>query len=298
MKKVIDFLKSKNIKYLSDEPMKLHTTFRIGGNAPLFVMPQTIEELALLVRFLTENDVEFVTVGNGSNLLISDSGLDCVVVHLGDGFDSVKMVDETTIEAGAGASLASVCKMALANGLTGLEFAYGIPGSVGGAAFMNAGAYGGEMKNVTEKCAHVDLTGNIGSYSADELAFGYRTSVYGNGKHIITSVTFKLEKGNEADIRAKMNELMQRRKDKQPLEYPSAGSIFKRPEGYFAGALIEQSGLKGKQIGGAQVSEKHAGFIVNVGAATCNDVKSLIEYCQAEVKNKFGVSLETEVKML
>ncbi|MCM1363479.1 MAG: UDP-N-acetylmuramate dehydrogenase [Faecalibacterium sp.] len=298
MKTVTDFLESKNISYLADELMKYHTTFRIGGNAKLFVMPKNVDELIALVNLCKSENVRFFIVGNGSNLLINDSGIDAVVIHLSDGFDFIRMVDETTIEAGAGVSLAAVCKFALSNGLSGLEFAYGIPGSVGGAAFMNAGAYGGEMKTVVESCSHVSMDGEIGCFDSSALDFGYRKSVYGNGEYIITSVVFKLAKGSTDDIRAKMNELMQRRKDKQPLEYPSAGSIFKRPEGYFAGALIEQSGLKGKKIGGAQVSEKHAGFIVNVGGATCKDVKDLIEFCQETVADKFGVRLETEVKMI
>lgn len=298
MKKVIDFLESKNINYISDEPMKLHTTFRIGGNAKIFVLPNSIEKLCDLVAFCGKNHVSFFLVGNGSNLLVDDSGIDCVVIHLSDGFDHVRQLDETTIEAGAGASLACVCKFALEKNLTGLEFAYGIPGTVGGAAFMNAGAYGGEMKAVVESCKHIDLNGQIGEYDSSKLDFGYRKSIYNDGQRIITSVIFKLEKGDHDEIQSKMNELMQRRKDKQPLEYPSAGSIFKRPEGYFAGALIEQSGLKGKKIGGAMVSEKHAGFIVNAGGASCQDVKQLIEFCQATVKDKFGVWLETEVKTI
>ncbi|MCM1544414.1 MAG: UDP-N-acetylmuramate dehydrogenase [Ruminococcus sp.] len=298
MNKVIDFLKSQNICFLTDEPMKLHTTFRIGGGAKVFAMPENIAQLSQLAAFCNQNDIEFFTLGNGSNLLVSDDGIDSLVIHLSDGFNFIRMLDDETIEAGAGASLASVCKFALSNQLSGLEFAYGIPGSVGGAAFMNAGAYGGEMKDVVASCNHVDSCGESGSFASDELDFSYRKSVYGCGKYIITSVVFKLKKGDANEIKAAMDDFMGRRKSKQPLEYPSAGSIFKRPEGYFAGALIEQSSLKGKRIGGAMVSEKHAGFIVNVGAATCQDVKNLIEFCQKTVKENFGVTLETEVKMI
>ncbi len=298
MEKVLDFLKNSGISYLTDEPMSFHTTFKTGGNAAVFALPDTVEQLSSLVAFCSESKTDFFTVGNGSNLLVSDEGTDRLIIHLSDGFDYVKLIDETTIEAGAGASVATLCRFALENGLSGLEFAYGIPGSVGGAAYMNAGAYGGEMKDVVISCRHVDREGKIGSLSSENADFGYRKSAYTKNGFIITAVRFKLKKGCKDEISAKMNDFIQRRKDKQPLEYPSAGSTFKRPEGYFAGALIEQSGLKGKKIGGAMVSEKHAGFIVNAGGATSSDIKKLIDFCRDTVKDKFGVTLELEVKMI
>ncbi len=278
--------------------MKLHTTFRIGGNARVFVEPKDERELSGIVKKCRELSIEYLVVGNGSNLLVSDDGVSKAVVKLGGDFEKIEQVDETTVRAGAAVPLSVLCRFALSNGLSGLEFAYGIPGTVGGAAFMNAGAYGGEMKDVVSACEHMDSDGNFGKLSKNELSFGYRRSAYCENGSVVTFVTFKLEKGDKPQIEEKMNELLQRRIDKQPLSFPSAGSVFKRPEGYFAGALIEQSGLKGKKIGGAQVSEKHAGFIVNVGEATCGDVKELIEFCQKTVLEKFGVSLETEIKMI
>ncbi len=295
---LIGFLDENSIRYCENEPMKLHTTFRIGGNARLFIEPQSEAELALVVKKCDGCNLDYFVLGNGSNLLVSDDGVSKVIIHLGKGFDLLEMPDETTIIAHAGASLSSVCRFALSNGLSGLEFAYGIPGSVGGAAYMNAGAYGGQMSDVVFSCGHIDKNGNYGCLSGDELSFGYRKSAYCSDDLIITRVFFKLKKGNKEDIEAKMNELIQRRIDKQPLNFPSAGSVFKRPEGYFAGALIEQSGLKGKRVGGAAVSEKHAGFIVNTGNATCGDVVELIELCRKTVFEKFKVNLETEIKKI
>lgn len=278
--------------------MSLHTSFHIGGNAEVFALVKTVDELSALVRFCFERNINPLTVGNGSNLLVSDTGIDGLVIRLCGDFDNIKLLDETTIEAGAGTSLAALCKFAHSVGLTGLEFAYGIPGSVGGAVFMNAGAYGGQMSDVVKETRHICGSGELSGFSADELEFDYRKSVYSTGSQIITSVVLQLKKGEKQEISSKMNELIQRRKDKQPLEFPSAGSVFKRPEGYFAGALIEQCGLKGKTIGGASISEKHAGFIVNVGGATCRDVTDLIKHCQDIVFEKFGVKLEPEIKMI
>ncbi len=286
------------IAYRENEPMKNHTSFRIGGEAELFIEARNSVELAALFKKLNESETPFLVVGNGSNLLVSDSGIDFPVIKLLGDFEKVRLVDETTIYAGAGVQLASLCNFALEQSLSGLEFAFGIPGSVGGAAFMNAGAYGGEMKDVVLYCDHIDKRGNSGSFTAKELSFGYRHSVYAENGFVITGVCLKLQKGDKTAIAEKMNELIGKRKAKQPLSMPSAGSVFKRPEGYFAGALIEQSGLKGASIGGAQVSEKHAGFIVNTGGATCDDVKKLIEHCRAVVFEKFGVTLETEIKMI
>ena len=297
MKELIFELSQKGISFKTDEPMKAHTTFKTGGNAKLFICPKDENELSAVLKAVKSCGLKPFILGNGSNLLVSDDGInDKPVVYIGDGFNEIKLIDETTVEAGAGCSLSALCRFALEHSLSGLEFAFGIPGLCGGAAFMNAGAYGGEMKDVTVRCNHIDFDGNSGHFDADELDFGYRHSVYSDGGFVITSLVLKLEKGDKDEIGAKMKELLQRRRDKQPLEYPSAGSVFKRPEGYFAGALIEQSGLKGKSIGGAMVSEKHAGFIINYNNATTKDVLDLIKYCQDTVMDKFGVRLEQEIK--
>lgn len=299
MTKIINQLSLSGIRYFTDEPMKNHTSFKTGGNAALFIEPQSEDELINVLSLCSENNADVFVLGKGSNLLVSDEGIkDKAVIHLAQGLDEIRLEDETTIVAGAGASLASLCKFALANELTGLEFAYGIPGSCGGAAFMNAGAYGGEMKDVLVSCTHLDKNGEKGFFCGDELDLSYRHSVYSGSDLIITSLTLKLQKGNKSEIESKMNKLMGRRKDKQPLEYPSAGSVFKRPEGYFAGALIEQSGLKGVSVGGAMVSEKHAGFIINYDNATTTDVINLIRHCQKTVKDNFGVELETEIRFV
>lgn len=299
MNSLISVLDSKGISYKKDEPMKLHTTFKTGGPAKLFIIPKNEAELTEVINICNDHSVDIFVLGNGSNLLVSDDGIsDEAVIYIGSDFDCIRDIDECTFEVGAGASLASVCKYALAKSLTGLEFAYGIPGSVGGAAYMNAGAYGGEMKDVAVKCSHITLDGKKGFFEGDMLDFSYRHSVYSKSEYVITSVVFSLRKGNKAEIESTMKDIFGRRKDKQPLEYPSAGSVFKRPEGYFAGALIEQSGLKGKRIGGAMVSEKHAGFIINYDNATTTDVVDLIKYCQKTVKDKFSVELETEFKFV
>ena len=287
------------IQYKLDEPMSNHTSFKTGGKAALFVHIDSEDKLGRVLALCKEENKDIFVLGKGSNLLVSDDGIrDKVVIHISTDFADMKLLDETTIEVSAGASLASLCKFALANSLTGLEFAYGIPGSCGGAAYMNAGAYGGEMKDVVVKVNHIDMDGNKGSFSSNELKFAYRKSAYTDSGLIITSLVLKLEKGDKSVIEATMTETMGKRVDKQPLEYPSAGSVFKRPEGYFAGALIEQSDLKGKRIGGAMVSEKHAGFIINYDKATTTDVINLIKHCQETVYNKFGVKLETEIKFV
>ena len=298
MNGITAFLLENSISFFENEPMKNHTSFRIGGNARLFIEVKNERELSLVLEECKKLSLEPFIIGNGSNLLVSDGGIERPVVKLCGDFEKITLIDETTVRAGAGAMLVSLCRFALENSLSGLEFAFGIPGSVGGAAFMNAGAYGGEMKDVVSLCEHVDQNGIKGEISKESLSFGYRKSAYSENGCIVTFVTFKLQKGSKGEIENRMNELLARRKDKQPLSFPSAGSVFKRPEGYFAGALIEQSGLKGKRIGGAAVSEKHAGFIVNLGEATCADVCALIDYCQRTVFEKFGVRLETEIKMI
>lgn len=297
MNKLIEFLNDHQIDYLENEPMALHTTFKIGGAARLLVLPKTAEQIAQTVKACQACGVRYMAMGNGSNLLVSDDGIDACVILLGKGFDRIRLLDDTTIYAEAGAPLIKVCNFALEHGLTGLEFAYGIPGSCGGAAFMNAGAYGGEMKDVLVRCDHLDVNGEAGCLEGEALQLSYRHSAYYDNGCIVTGLTMKLQKGEPEAIRAQMTDLIGRRKDKQPLEYPSAGSTFKRPTGYFAGALIEQCGLKGAAVGGAQVSEKHAGFVINKGGATCQDVLDLCRHVSDTVKKETGVTLEMEIRV-
>ena len=296
--KIYDYAKSIGCQAQRDVPMSKYTTFRIGGNAAVMLTPTADEQLASIIKKSKEENIKPFIIGNGSNMLISDNGLDTVVINMCRPEPKIELVNGDTVVCDAGATMSKVCNFALENGLTGLEFAFGIPGSAGGAAYMNAGAYGGEMKDVLVECRHIDRDGNFGSLKGEELGLAYRTSAYEHNGFIITTLVMKLSKGNKDEIRAKMQELLQRRKDKQPLEYPSAGSTFKRPEGYFAGALIEECGLKGYSVGGAQVSEKHAGFVINKGSATAKDVLSLIKYIQDKVFSEKGVMLEPEVRLI
>lgn len=284
-------------EYLTDVSMSGYTSFKIGGNAAIMVFPDTEDKLAAIIEYCNNNSVKNLLLGKGSNMLVSDEGFAGIVINTCK-LDKIELIDETTVYCQSGAALIKLCRFALDKGLTGLEFAYGIPGTAGGAAFMNAGAYGGEMKDVLVKCEHISPDAQKGSFEADKLDLSYRHSVYSKKDYVITSLVLKLEKGDKALIKAKMDELMAKRIDKQPLDYPSAGSTFKRPEGYFAGALIEQCGLKGFSIGGAQVSEKHAGFVINKGGATAQDVMSLIEHCKNVVLNETGVALEPEVEII
>lgn len=280
------------------EPMSKHTSFKIGGNADVYIKVNNLSKLSTILKECQASDVDYMILGNGSNLLVSDEGIRGAVIRLDGDFRKITLLDDTTIFCGAGATLAYLCKFALNCGLSGLEFAWGIPGTVGGAVFMNAGAYDGEMKDVVHSVSHISPSGEIGRTEKENMNFGYRTSVYRSNNMIITGVTLKLKKGNPDEIRAKMDDYMSRRSTKQPLEYPSAGSVFKRPEGNFAGALIEQCGLKGKTCGGAQVSEKHAGFIINKSNATAKDVRDLIGEIQKTVSEKTGYSLECELIIL
>ena len=298
MNELISFLKDAGIRFLEHEPMQKHTTFKTGGPADCMIFPAGVQQLSHVLRFCNIHALHPFILGNGSNLLVSDDGIHVPVISIGEGLDEITLLDETTVYAGAGASLSRLCKFALEHELSGLEFAYGIPGSVGGAVFMNAGAYGGEMKNVVLSADHLTPCGEKGSFALKDLDLSYRHSIYKEVPYVITGAAIRLQKGNPDKIKAGMQELLQRRKEKQPLEYPSAGSVFKRPEGYFAGALIEQSGLKGKRVGGAAVSEKHAGFIVNLGGATTSDVLDLIDLCKQTVFDRFGVELETEIQMI
>jgi UDP-N-acetylmuramate dehydrogenase len=281
------------VEVFENEPMSRHTTFKIGGPADIFIAPKDEETFFKLCAFCSSNNIPLFVLGNGSNLLVSDKGIRGVVIKSPD--TAQISCDGETLTCGAGEQLIKVCEFARDRGLSGLEFAYGIPGTVGGAVYMNAGAYGGEMKDVVAAVSHIDGV-NTGSFKADELCFGYRHSVYsGTGK--ITRVTFALHSGDKAEIGEKMRDLMERRRSKQPLEWPSAGSVFKRPQGNYAGTLIESCGLKGAQIGGAAVSEKHAGFIINTGGATCRDVLELVSKIQNQVLKQTGITLECEIRV-
>lgn len=288
-----DFLENENIEYRQNEPMRAHTTFKIGGEADIFIIPASPAALIYAVKKCNELEIPYFILGNGSNLLVSDGGIEGAVISL-SGINSI-ISDGEKITCGAGAMFSSVCLKALSLSLTGLEFAYGIPGTAGGALYMNAGAYGGQTADVIESAECLTATGEIKTLKKENMQLGYRSSVFKNGGLIIISLTFALKKGDKAEIKAEMDELLNRRKQKQPLEYPSAGSTFKRPEGYFAGALIEKNGLKGLTVGGAQVSEKHAGFVINRGGATAADVRALIGKIQKKVFENDGVMLEPEV---
>lgn len=295
---LIKFAKETEIPFSENEMLSAHTTFKIGGPAEVFASPRNAGQVSAAVRFCKENGVKLFPLGKGSNLLVSDEGASGIVLHFGRDMSEMRLLDEETIYCEAGASLAKLCGFALENSLTGLEFAYGIPGSVGGAVFMNAGAYGGEIKDVILYAEHIDENGERAVFEGDALEMSYRHSVYSSKKYIITSAVFRLKKGDKAEIKAKMDELLGKRFDKQPMDKPSAGSTFKRPEGAFASALIDQCGLKGFTVGGAQVSEKHAGFVINKGGATCADVLELIKQVQDKVKTDTGFTLEPEVEIL
>lgn len=294
----IEFADEHGIKFLEHEDLSKHTSFKIGGPAEFFVKPKNKEQVSAVVDYCEKNSVPLLPLGKGSNVLVSDNGIDGIIMYFGSDFGKIELIDDETVYCEAGAGLAALCNFALENELTGLEFAYGIPGSVGGAVFMNAGAYGGEIKDVIVYADHVDKNGKAGKFTGEELEMSYRHSVYSGKEYFITGAAFKLKKGEKAEIKAKMDDLIGRRFDKQPMDKPSAGSTFKRPEGAFASALIDQCGLKGYRVGGAEVSTKHAGFVVNIGGATCEDVLRLIKDVQEKVKNETGFSLEPEVEIL
>ncbi len=285
---------AKNLGFVcrENEPMKAHTTFRIGGPAELFIECNDLNKIDLLLRCVREEGCPLFILGKGSNLLVSDEGIKGVVLYI---CDDTLTVDGERIVAAAGCKLSSLCIAARESCLSGLEFAFGIPGTVGGAVYMNAGAYGGEVKQVITSCTSITRDGEIKVRSLNELELDYRASCFKKNGEIILSATFELKSDEKNEIGARMDDFLGRRKEKQPLEYPSAGSTFKRPEGYFAGALIEQSGLKGYSVGGAEVSAKHAGFVINKDNATCEDVLGLIKHIRSTVKTNFNVDLETEV---
>lgn len=277
--------------------MSKYTSFRTGGDAKVLLTPRSHDALCAVLKYLKEKQQDYLLLGNCSNVLISDDGIDCIVVLTG-GVREIKVTD-TVIQASCGALLSEVSNVAAAHGLAGLEFASGIPGSLGGAVFMNAGAYGGEMMHVVSSVTYMDEKGALQQIEGEACAFAYRSSIFKNHPAwTILDVTLKLCAGEEEQIRARMQELNSKRKEKQPLQYPSAGSTFKRPQGYFAGKLIEDCGLKGCRIGGAMVSEKHAGFIVNVDNATSKDIENLILFVKQTVWEKYGVLLEPEVLRL
>ncbi len=290
--KIVSLALELGFNCLEKEPLKNRTTFKIGGPAELLIECKDVTKLNQLLCLIKCENVPLTVIGKGSNLLVSDDGLKGVVLCI---CDEKITASDGVITASAGAKLSSVCKLALENGLSGLEFSFGIPGSVGGAVYMNAGAYGGEIKQVIISVTSVTRDGRVVKRSVEELELGYRTSVFKTNDEIILSADFRLINADKTQIKAKMEDFLTRRKTKQPLEYPSAGSTFKRPEGYFAGALIEQCNLKGFSIGGARVSEKHAGFVINSGCATCDDVLALIKHIQNTVFENTGVNLETEV---
>ena len=284
------------MRLMKEELMAKHTTFRIGGPAEVYACPNP-EQLPALLEAAKKENAEVTVIGNGSNLLVGDKGIRGLVIEIGSGMNDIR-VEGTKIVAGAGALLSKVANEAVAAGLGGMEFAAGIPGSIGGAVTMNAGAYGGEMKDILESVKVIDPEGMMHTLSVEELDLSYRHSCIMEKGGIVVEATIKLEKKPEEEIRAQMADLRNRRVEKQPLEYPSAGSTFKRPEGYFAGKLIMDAGLRGYTVGGAQVSEKHCGFVINHANATAADVRQLMQDVKEKVKEQFGVELEPEVKMI
>ncbi|MCD7717445.1 MAG: UDP-N-acetylmuramate dehydrogenase [Lachnospiraceae bacterium] len=280
------------------ESMKKHTTFRIGGPADLFAMPTALEEVCQIVRICREQGYPFYVIGNGSNLLVPDAGYRGLVLQLYKNFSRIEISESCVITAQSGAMLSVIAKRALEAGLTGFEFASGIPGTLGGAVVMNAGAYGGEMKQVLVSATVLTQEGEVREIPASGLELGYRKSAVLPNGWIVLGAKLALKKGNPDEIRTRMDELKEQRVSKQPLDLPSSGSTFKRPEGYFAGKLIMDAGLKGYSVGGAQVSEKHCGFVVNRGGATAADVLQLIEDVTERVKTRFGVALEPEIRIL
>lgn len=284
-------------RILLEEPMSRHTTFKVGGEAKCMLLIEKEEELLRLVPYLNRIEQEYFLLGNGSNLLVGDKGYRGIIMKLGGGMNEIAVEGEC-IRVQAGALLSQTATVAKDAGLSGMEFAAGIPGTVGGGIVMNAGAYDGEMKQITQSVKVMDQEGKILILDNDTMEFGYRTSIIKNRPFIVLEVELRLKEGNKEEIQAEMNELMEKRRSKQPLNFPSAGSTFKRPEGHFAGKLIMEAGMRGYRIGGAQVSEKHCGFIVNTGKATAADIREVIEEVQERVKKRFNVMLEPEVIFL
>ena len=295
LKEIASFMEAEDIKI--DEMMSKHTSFRVGGPAKVFLTVHSEESLRNILLALKRFGLPYFVLGNGSNLLVSDEGYDGVMVYLGEEFSEVEITG-TQMRAKAAALLGKVARMAMEEELAGLEFAAGIPGSLGGGVVMNAGAYGGELSQVVTKVRAMNPDGEIIELEKDQLLLGYRTSIFKTKPFVILEVYMELQKGNKEEILAKIKEYTKARVEKQPLEYPSAGSTFKRPEGYFAGKLIMDAGLRGYRVGDAQVSEKHCGFVINRGNATATEIKTLMENVAKKVKEEFGVDLEAEVIML
>ena len=287
------FLKDNGIDAHFNESMQKHTTFKVGGNAMCIAVPDTVEKAAVLIKFLNENNIKHYFLGNGSNVIFNDNGFDGVIIKT-SALNSIE-IDKNYVKSGAGVLMTALAKKLQENNLSGLEFCYGIPGNIGGGVFMNAGAYGGEISDCLVSVEYIDEKGVLKSISKEECDFSYRHSRFMKEKWLIVSATFKLEEKDGEEMLCFMEDIMQRRKDKQPLDKPSAGSSFKRPVGYFAAALIDECGLKGMTVGGAQVSEKHAGFIVNIGGATCEDIVALADKVRQIVFEKKGVVLEKEM---
>lgn len=292
---VKEFIPESNIA--CSEPMAKHTTFRVGGDADCYITIEDEEQLSRIIRYIVEIGFPYVIVGNGSNLLVGDKGYHGIVLHLAGSFGDIR-VEGRTITAGAGALLSTTAKTAMEHALSGMEFAAGIPGTLGGALVMNAGAYGGEMKQIVRSVRVMDVTGEILEFDNETMEFDYRTSVMKGRPYIALQATLELTEGDSSAIQSRMEALAAERRQKQPLEFPSAGSTFKRPEGRFAGKLIMDAGMRGCRIGGAQVAEKHCGFIVNRGDATAADIAELIEEVQERVKDRFDVMLEPEIVMI
>ena len=310
MERLKQALSAAGIAYKENEPLSAHCTFRIGGPADVFILPENEAQLCAAIKLAKEANVKYYLLGNGSNILFEDAGYRGAVINVSAMKSAIGILESIcfpgkdpaltydAVVVGADKMLSSLCMTALENSLTGLEFAYGIPGTVGGAVYMNAGAYGGEMKDVLINSEYVSPDGTSGELDNEAMQLSYRHSAYEDSGLVITAASVRLTPGDQEQIKNTMHDIISRRRDKQPLEYPSAGSTFKRPEGHFAGALIEQCGLKGVSVGGAQVSEKHAGFIINRGGATASDILSLIKHVQARVKAQTGVSLETEIRLI
>lgn len=291
-----EILSKDSIKY--NEPMKKHTTMKVGGPCDCLVEPSNVEEIQKVLEYAKENNIKYYIIGNGSNLLVKDEGVHALVIKIASKFSYVEVNGEH-IKAYSGCSVPKLAQIAKENSLSGLEFACGIPGSVGGGIRMNAGAYGSEMVNVVEKVGFLDENGNLKEIDGKDAHFTYRHSMFvDNPQYVVVYAIYKLVKGNKEEISKIMEENMNSRKQKQPIEYPNFGSVFKRPEGYFVGKLVDDCGLKGYKIGGAQVSTKHSGFMINIGDATCKDVLDLIEYVKEKVYEKFNVKLQEEVVIL
>ncbi len=286
-----------NSNILKNEPMKNHTSFKVGGPADILIMPKSVKEIAYCVNYCMENNIDYIIIGNGSNLLVKDKGIRGIVIKIAENFNKVK-IEGSRVRAEAGILLSKLSKTIMKESLEGFEFASGIPGTLGGAVYMNAGAYGGEMKDVVIGCKVIDDKGNVVYLDKDKIDLGYRRSNIAEKGYIVLEVDIELTKGDYTEIKARTDELTKKRTTKQPLHLPSAGSTFKRPEGYYAGKLIEDSGLKGVRVGDAQVSDLHSGFIVNLGNASAKEVLELIRLVQKVVRDKFGVELETEVKII